>query len=93
MMGNCGCSNNERQRMLNEIGKVDFALKDLNLYLDTHPYDQQAIEQFKQYNRMKNQMTKEYTKAYGPINLGILDDDMREWKWSLQPFPWEGGYQ
>ena len=35
-----------------EIGKVDFVLKDLNLYLDTHPYDQQAIEAFRQYNNL-----------------------------------------
>ena len=42
-MMNCKC--NERQRLLTEISKVDFVLKDLNLYLDTHPYDQQAIDQ------------------------------------------------
>lgn len=43
-MMNCKC--NERQRLLTEISKVDFVLKDLNLYLDTHPYDQQAIDRF-----------------------------------------------
>lgn len=89
-MMNCKC--NERQRLLTEISKVDFLLKDLNLYLDTHPYDQQAIEQFKQFNRMKKQLTKDYTKAYGPLELSILDDSMREWKWSLQDWPWERGY-
>ena len=77
-MMNCKC--NERQRLLTEISKVDFVLKDLNLYLDTHPYDQQAIDRFRQYNRMKKQLTKDYTKAYGPLELSILDDSMREWK-------------
>ena len=42
-----------------EIGKVDFVLKDLNLYLDTHPYDQQAIEAFRQYNNLKTALVRE----------------------------------
>ena len=36
------CMDSERQKLLQEISKVDFVLKELNLYLDTHPYDQQA---------------------------------------------------
>lgn len=83
---------NDRQRLLEDISKADFVLKDLNLYLDTHPYDQKAIEKFKQYNHMKKQLTREYTRAYGPLELSILDDDMREWKWALQDWPWKGGY-
>lgn len=89
-MSVCNC--NERKRLLLEISKVDFVLKDLNLYLDTHPYDQQAISQFKQYARMKKQLMQDYAKAYGPLVLSSLDDGMQEWKWSLQDWPWEGGY-
>ena len=82
----------DRRRLLNEIGKIDFVLKDLNLYLDTHAYDQQAIETFKHYNMMKNQMVMEYTRTYGPLVLGSMDPDTKEWQWSLQDWPWERGY-
>lgn len=82
----------ERQQLLYEIGKADFILKELNLYLDTHPYDQQAIEAFKQYNSLKNKMVKEYTEKYGPLVLSTVDMDSREWKWATQDWPWEGGY-
>ena len=60
MSMNCKC--NERQRLLTEISKVDFVLKDLNLYLDTHPaMTNRQLTDSRQYNRMKKQLTKDYT--------------------------------
>ena len=71
----------ERRRLLQEIGTVD-----------THPYDQQAMEAFKHYNMAKNKMVTEYTQKYGPLVLSIIDTDCGEWKWATQDWPWEGGY-
>ncbi len=82
----------ERRQLLYEISKIDFVLKELNLYLDTHPYDQQAMEAFKHYNMAKNKMVTEYTEKFGPLVLSIVDMDCREWKWATQDWPWEGGY-
>lgn len=87
----CTDSCSDRKKLLNEISKVDFVLKELNLYLDTHPYDQQAMENFNQYNMMKNKLVKEYTDKYGPLVLSCVDDS-REWRWATQDWPWEGGY-
>lgn len=82
----------ERRRLLYEIGKVDFVLKEFNLYLDTHPYDQQAMDAFRHYNMIKNKMVMEYTEKYGPLVLSTVDMDSREWKWATQDWPWEGGF-
>lgn len=82
----------DRRKLLNDIGKAGFVLTELNLYLDTHPYDQQAMELFKQYNALKTNLVKEYTEKYGPIVLSQVDTDSREWKWATQDWPWEGGY-
>ena len=82
----------ERQKLLNEISKIDFVLKELNLYLDTHPYDQQAMASFRQYNALKNSLVKDYTEKYGPLVLSCVDMDSRECKWAIQDWPWEGGY-
>ncbi|MBQ7944937.1 MAG: spore coat protein CotJB [Lachnospiraceae bacterium] len=87
---NMTCS--DRVRLLEEIGKVDFAMKDLNLYLDTHPSDVQAIESFRYYNSVKKQLMKEFAEKYGPLSLDNVEADAREWSWSLQPSPWERGY-
>lgn len=88
----CKDACSERKRLLHEISKIDFVLKELNLYLDTHPFDQQAMEQFGRYNMMKNKLVKEYTEKYGPLVLSCVDADSREWKWATQDQPWEGGY-
>lgn len=36
----------EMNRMLKDIGIIDFALVELNEYLDTHPFDKRAMEYF-----------------------------------------------
>ncbi len=91
-MLNCNITGSDRVRLLEEIGKVDFAMKDLNLYLDTHPQDVQAIESFRYYDGVKKQLMKEYAEKYGPLALSCVPADAREWSWSLQPSPWERGY-
>lgn len=82
----------ERSRLLNDIGKAGFVLTELNLYLDTHPYDQQAMDTFRQYTALKNSLVKEFTEKFGPIVLNCVDMDSREWKWGTQDWPWEGGF-
>ena len=88
----CMDTGSERRKLLYEIGKIDFVLKELNLYLDTHVYDQQAMEKFRQYNMLKNKLVKEYTEKFGPLVLSFDDMDSREWKWATHDWPWEGGY-
>ena len=82
----------EQMKLFQWINMVSFAVNDIVLYLDTHPYDQQAMERFGQFNALKNKMVKDYTEKYGPLVLSITDMDSREWKWATQDWPWEGGY-
>ena len=43
------------------------------------------------YVRMKNQAMKEYAAKYGPLSIQDIDASKHdEWKWALQPWPWEG---
>ena len=56
---------NSETKMLHDIGIVDFVLTDLMLYLDTHPTDQNAMEYFNHYARIKAQMEREEKVAYG----------------------------
>ena len=35
-----------RRKLLREIKQVDFVLKELNLFLDTHPDHKEALEKF-----------------------------------------------
>lgn len=86
------CDNQERRKLLCEIGKVDFVLIELGLYLDTHPYDQFAMEKFKNFQKVSVQKKREYGEKFGPLDLTCPITENREWKWATQDWPWERGY-
>ena len=83
--------NTEQENMLHDISVVDFVTVEMAEYLDTHPMDREAMEYFNHYMRMKNQMMRDYANKYGPLCLSVADNSCKEWKWALQPMPWEGG--
>ncbi len=80
----------EMQRMLKDIGIICFTVIDLNLYLDTHPYDKQAMEYLCHYTRIKSQLMKDFATRYYPLNMETATDK-KEWNWVLSPMPWERG--
>lgn len=90
MNGMKPCCN--RQKLLGDIGKVSFAMVELNLYLDTHPYDTKAMESFRQFEQKKKMLCDEYCQNFGPLTLECAANDTVEWKWALQNWPWERGY-
>lgn len=81
---------NDKEQMLRDIGIVDFVLVDLVQYLDTHPHDQQAMDYFNHYSKIKNQMTKEFSQRYFPLTKDLAESN-KEWRWGSAPLPWEGG--
>lgn len=81
---------NEQERMLFDISTIGFVLVDLTLYLDTHPYDREAMEYFNHYSRIHAEMLKEFASRYYPLTLSTAEGCGKEWKWGLAPAPWEG---
>lgn len=80
------------KRLLCFINEVSFAVDDVLLYLDTHPYDQDALQYFKIHNDARNRALEAYEKAFGPLVIAVADDSCsRSWEWMNQPWPWEGG--
>lgn len=81
-----------QKKLLCYIDEVSFAVYDALLYLDTHPNDDAALHYFNHHNMKRNFALEEYAKAYGPLNIGTMDDDAgRSWEWACQAWPWEGG--
>lgn len=79
----------ERQALLYQIQEAAFAAHELNLYLDTHPNDSEAIRMYVQYNNQEKKLNDEYERKYGPIDLS--DDiglNMTPWAWIKEPWPW-----
>jgi len=80
---------NEQAALLYEIQALDFALVDLCLYLDTHPFDQEAIALFQQYAAECEKRVCEYEKRYQPITIKSCEINHNEWHWATTQWPWE----
>ncbi|MEE0699282.1 MAG: spore coat protein CotJB [Bacilli bacterium] len=81
--------NNEREAMLYKVQETGFAAHELNLYLDTHPNDTNAIRMYNEYNRQEKMLNDQYERKYGPIDLSDNEGlSMTPWAWIKEPWPW-----
>ena len=80
----------ERDSLLLNIQMLDFALTDLNLYLDLFPKDSNALNLYNKYNEELNNYKKTFEKKYGPLTAdGIKYQG--EFIWIKNPWPWDKG--
>ncbi|ROR28375.1 spore coat protein JB [Mobilisporobacter senegalensis] len=82
---------NEREKLLHYITAVSFAIDDCVLYLDTHPYDKEALEYYSVHKELRKKALKQYTENFGPLLNDNVDVSCGKWTWIDQPWPWEGG--
>ena len=79
----------DREKSLYKLQEIGFAAHELNLYLDTHPNDAQAIKLYNEYNRREKILNDEYERKYGPIDLSDNEGlSMTPWGWIKEPWPW-----
>ena len=79
----------EKEKALYKIMALSFAINDLNLYLDLHPDNKEALDLFKKYVEEKRECTKEYTKTYGPLTVTKVTGS--KFNWIDSPWPWDMG--
>jgi len=80
-------------QLLIKIQMLQFAAVELNLYLDTHPNDQQALAQYNQIHSELMNCVSQYEKYYGPLlNFGFSPAKQNQWLWAELPWPWELKY-
>ena len=73
---------------LSELMALDFVIRELNLYLDTHPDDREAFETLQKCIRMRAEGHKRYTEQYGPVTVSDLAcADVYDWL--NAPWPWQ----
>ena len=80
---------NNQAKMLTDIDSLEFALIDLNLYLDIYPDDKNTIALFNKYRNEQNELLNEYQNKYGPILLNSDALNNIPWMWDNNPWPWE----
>lgn len=75
--------------MLKELMQLDFRLKDLLLFLDTHPNEQRAVEEYNRTASKARLMRENFEKLYYPLTIGERDNNTTPWEWINSPWPWE----
>ncbi|RAV06543.1 spore coat protein CotJB [Paenibacillus sp. YN15] len=75
--------------MLKELQEIDFVLVELNLYLDTHPMDNLALQQFNQTAQKRQLLAGQFELKYGPLMNFGHSYSRSPWQWNDVPWPWQ----
>ncbi len=79
----------DKQILTRKIASYDFAVVELNLYLDTHPSDREAHRRLEDYESKSRILREKYEEKYGPIIFRDSADNRM--KWIKNPWPWDLG--
>ena len=75
--------------LMDKINEAQFVCVELNLYLDTHPCDEDARADYLCYSKKLKQLIECYESQYGPLmNFGHSPTDVgcyvcSKWPWEL----------
>ena len=80
----------KQSAMLKRLQEMEFVAIELNLYLDTHPCDSDALNDYNCAVEMVKKLMAEYEACFGPLlpfGMAATKDD--RWQWADGPWPWE----
>ena len=77
-----------RRKLLNELKSYEFILTELNLYLNSHPMDRNALKMHAEAADKAECLKKRYVQAYGPLTARG-NTNPEKWEWINGPWPWE----
>ncbi|PEX90764.1 spore coat protein CotJB [Bacillus cereus] len=79
----------EYYKWIEELQELDFVLVELTLYLDTHPDDTIAINQFNDFSYKRRVLQQKIEGKYGPLQQFGNSYSNAPWEWSKGPWPWQ----
>ena len=79
----------EREEALLNLNQIQFALHELNLYLDVYPNDANIMRQFVAYRNTYNDLLNQYENRYGALNVNSTSLNSVPFGWVDQTWPWE----
>ncbi|QIZ09748.1 spore coat protein CotJB [Priestia megaterium] len=79
----------EYYQIMEQLQAVDFVLVELTLYLDTHPDDLEAINQFNHYAKERKRIKKAFEIQFGPLLQFGNSYSGYPWNWKDTPWPWQ----
>lgn len=85
MNGNCPA-------LLRQIMELSFTAFELHLYLDTHPDNAEALNDFRMVNDKLRPLMDEYQRMCAPLVPSAAGEKKDCWNWIEEPWPWEMTY-
>ena len=80
----------ECAKLKHSIKAMDFAILEIELFLDTHPHDKRALKVREQYRAKRCELIDLYEQSFGPYVVTTDDvDDVSHWTWIDDPWPWD----
>ncbi|XJZ26073.1 spore coat protein CotJB [Bacillota bacterium Lsc_1132] len=79
----------EYYQLMEQLQTIDFVLVELTLYLDTHPNDFEAINQFNHYAKERKKIKKLFESQFGPLLQYGNSYSGYPWNWNESPWPWQ----
>jgi len=75
--------------LMEDLQAIDFVLVELNLYLDTHPDDIEAVKQFNTFAQQSQTLRRTIEEKYGPLMGAGKSYSTFPWAWADPPWPWQ----
>ena len=79
----------EKEEALLNLNQMQFAMHELNLYLDVYPNDQNMLTYFINFRNNYNMLLNEYEKKYGALNINSTTLNNIPFGWSTSNWPWD----
>ncbi len=81
---------NERNVLKRRIEALDFSIYELELFLDTHPENRQAMQMLREFRRRRAEAVANYESKCGTYIQTTGDVNPTDyWNWIDSPWPWE----
>lgn len=90
-MDNIYFGNMTRSEMMKRIKELEFAVIELNIYLDNHPMNQQALMDFNKFTKELMDLKEKYEEQHGMLTNFGYSTSQYPWTWVNEPWPWESG--
>ena len=85
----CSCTGNKAE-LLKKISELEFAITDLNLYLDTHPDCKEALEMLTKLAATLKSLKADYVKKYGTLMVTDVENETPiSWVSPEHKWPWQ----
>ena len=82
----------DRENLLKRLTMIDFMAVDMQLFLDTHPDDTNAIAKYNSIIREADNLRAQYEKSVGPLFSFRSYSPTENFQCVDNPWPWENKF-